>query len=138
MMKKLANAKIVNEQMSYNEENIVLKLSFEFACEIIKFCEKLDTDRKFHISNQLFRSGTSVGANIREAQNAESVNDFIHKIKITAKEMEESKYWLELCIISYNSDGAKPLHEKAITMSKIINKIIATSKNKINNVTIAN
>lgn len=68
--------------------NIILEKSFQFALEIIEYCEQLENLRKFVISNQLLKSGTSIGANIREAQNAESKNDFIHKFKISAKEIE--------------------------------------------------
>ncbi|WP_442930316.1 four helix bundle protein [Myroides sp. JBRI-B21084] len=67
-----------------NSENIIVKLTFEFALEIIEFCEILETNKRFVIANQLLKSGTSIGANVREAQNAESKNDFIHKFKIAA------------------------------------------------------
>jgi four helix bundle protein len=56
---------------------------------IIDFCEELERKRKFVIANQLLKAGTSIGANIHEAQNAESRADFIHKVKIAAKEVEE-------------------------------------------------
>jgi four helix bundle protein len=79
------------------KENVIINLSFEFSLKIIDFCDKLDELRKFNLSNQLFKSGTSIGANVREAQNAESKADFIHKFKISAKEVEETEYWLLLC-----------------------------------------
>jgi four helix bundle protein len=62
----------------------------------------LEQERKYVISKQLLKSGTSIGANIHEAQNAESKADFIHKIKIATKELEETKYWLILCNESKN------------------------------------
>ena len=77
--------------------NAILELSFEFAVAIITYCDELEKERKFIIANQLMRSGTSVGANIREAQSAESRSDFIHKMKIAAKEADETEYWLDLC-----------------------------------------
>lgn len=58
-------------------ENIVVSKSVEFALDIIGFCELLESSRKFVISNQLLKAGTSIGANIHEAQNAESKADFI-------------------------------------------------------------
>jgi len=61
------------------------------------YCELLDGQKKYIISRQLLKSGTSIGANAMEAQNAESKADFIHKMKIAAKEGEESQYWLWLC-----------------------------------------
>ena len=70
------------------KENVILDKSFQFALEIIDFTELLNEKRKFLLSNQIFRSVTSIGANIREAQHAESPADFIHKLKISAKEAE--------------------------------------------------
>lgn len=55
---------------------------------------------KYEMASQLFKSGTSVGANAKEAQNAESQADFIHKFKIAAKEADETEFWLKLCIAS--------------------------------------
>jgi four helix bundle protein len=97
---------------------------------IIDFCEKLEAERKFIIAAQLLKSGTSIGANIREAQNAESKNDFIHKFKIAAKECDETIYWLEICkeIDSYPFNPE--LIEQIEIISKIINKIISSSKNR--------
>jgi len=79
------------------DQNLILKLSFDFALLIITFCEKIDTEKKYVISSQLLKSGTSVGANAMEAQNGENKADFIHKFKIAAKEAEEAQYWLLLC-----------------------------------------
>ena len=79
------------------KENVIIKLTFQFALDIIKYSEGLQEGKKFVIANQLLKSGTSIGANIREAQNCESQNDFIHKFKIAAKEIEETTYWLQLC-----------------------------------------
>ena len=94
------------------QENIIVTLSFEFALEIIKYCEELENLRKFVLGNQLLKSGTSIGANIREAQNAESKADFVHKFKIAAKEIEETKYWLELCKLSENYPSTNHLYQR--------------------------
>ena len=67
------------------KKNQILELSFEFALQIIEFTELLEEKRKFVIANQLLKSGTSIGANVREAQNCESKADFIHKMKIATK-----------------------------------------------------
>lgn len=117
--------------MKYNEENIILKLSYEFALAIIDFSEKLEEKKKYVIARQVLKSGTSVGANIREAQNAESKADFIHKIKIAAKEVDETEYWLELCRDSDNYPFDNTLIDKIIVIKKIITKIISTSKKPI-------
>jgi len=76
------------------DNNPILKLSFDFSLMIIDYCEKLDSNKKYILSRQLFRSATSIGANAIEAQNAENKTDFFHKMKIAAKEAEESQYWL--------------------------------------------
>lgn len=73
-------------------KNLIVKLSFDFALLTIALAEELELKRKFVIANQILKSGTSIGANIWEAQNAESRADFIHKMKISAKECEETKY----------------------------------------------
>ena len=112
------------------KDNVIVKLTFEFALDIIKYCEELQEDKKFIIANQLLKSGTSIGANIREAQNAESKADFIHKFKIAAKEIEESIYWLELCKFSQNYPNVEELIDKVNNISRIVNKIIITSKQK--------
>ncbi len=71
--------------MNFNErykDNLILIKSFEFSKNIIEFAERLEREIKYVISNQLIRSGTSIGANVKEAQNGESKRDFIHKLKI--------------------------------------------------------
>ena len=81
------------------------------------------------MANQLFRSGTSIGANVREAQNAQSKADFIHKMKIAAKEADETQYWLQLCEKSkHYPDPNKFLTDTIESIIKILSKIISTSK----------
>src|SRR5688572_22576025 len=79
------------------DKNPVVKLAFEFSIEIIAFSEILEAQKKYVLARQLLRSGTSIGANIIEAQNAESLADFIHRFKVSAREGEETEYWLLLC-----------------------------------------
>jgi four helix bundle protein len=79
------------------QRNEVLEISFEFALLIIEFSEMLEEKRKYIIARQLLKSGTSIGANIREVQGCESKADFVHKLKIAHKEAEETEYWLLLC-----------------------------------------
>ena len=117
------------------KENKILDLTFQFALDIIEFNEELESQRKFVIARQLLKSGTSIGANIREAQSAESKADFIHKMKIAAKEAEETEYWLLLCKFSKNYPGSEILLGKIITIIKIISKIIGTAhKNQRSNI----
>ncbi len=102
---------------------------------IVRYSEELDNLRKFSIANQILRSGTSIGANIKESQNAESKKDFVHKLKIASKEADELEYWLFLCneLDSYPSSNG--LIEKLVEIQKLLNSIISkTNENlKINN-----
>jgi TIGR02436 family protein len=113
--------------MEKKKKNIILDKSFQFALDIIVFTEKLENLHKYVIARQLLKSGTSIGANIREAQNAESKPDFIHKIKIAAKEAEETEYWLLLCKFSKTYPDCDELLESVNVLNKIISKILGTS-----------
>lgn len=109
-------------------KNLIVDLTFEFALKIIKYVEALQTAKKFVIANQLLKSGTSIGANVREAQNAESKIDFIHKMKVAAKEADETEYWLQLCKHSEGYVDNIDLLNDCIAISKVLSKIISTSK----------
>jgi four helix bundle protein len=117
--------------MRNDKKNLIVTLTFDFSLKIIKFSEELRKLHKYEMASQIFRSGTSIGANIREAQNAESRADFIHKFKISAKEADELEYWLLLC----EQSEFYPKPEKIVLIDlmsiiKIISKIISTSKIK--------
>ena len=114
--------------MDSRKENIIVKLSFEFALDIVTLSETLEENRKYVIARQVLKSGTSIGANIREAQNAESKSDFIHKMKIAAKEVDETQYWLDIMDSSKGYPNCKTLIEKINVIAKILNKIISSSK----------
>lgn len=119
--------------MRNDKGNIIIDLTLEFALEIIAYCEQLESLKKYVISHQLLKSGTSIGSNAREAQNAESKPDFIHKMKIAAKEADETLYWLTLCELSPNYPGIGALKEKLNQISLILFKIISTSKSNFPN-----
>lgn len=114
--------------MRSDKENVIVQKSFEFALKIIDYCEQLENLKKYVIARQLLKSGTSIGANIREAQNAESKADFIHKLKISAKEADETEYWLLLCQSSKNYPDCELLKKECKEL--ILSKIISTSKKK--------
>jgi four helix bundle protein len=114
------------------KRNEILDVSFQFSLMIIEFCEILESERKYIISRQLLKSGTSIGANIREAQNAESKLDFLHKLKIAAKELEETEYWLLLCKESKNYPFDEKLLELLNSIRKLLSKIIFTLKQSLN------
>ena len=107
---------------------MIVKLTYQFSLEVIKYTEKLEDLKKWNMASQLFRSATSVGANVREAQNAESKNDFIHKIKIAAKEADEAEYWLLLCRDAGSYPETGVLLKEIESISKVLSKIISTSK----------
>ena len=110
------------------KKNVILENSFEFALEIIEFSELLESEKKYVIARQLLKSGTSIGANIREAQGAESKADFIHKLKIAAKEAEETEYWLLLCKHSKSYPCNEALFSKLLVIQKLLSAIISSSK----------
>lgn len=114
--------------MRNDKSNLIVDLTFQFSLSIIEFCELLHTNKKFNLSNQLFRSGTSIGANVREAQNAESKADFVHKLKIAAKEVDETEYWLMLCKQSKHYPDTNELLKNIESIIKVLSKIIASTK----------
>jgi four helix bundle protein len=96
------------------KDNIILDKSFNFAIRVVKLYKYLCDDKKEYIlSKQLLRCGTSVGANINEAQAGQSKADFIAKMSISSKEARESKYWIELLIktdyLNINDEHTKSL-----------------------------
>ena len=117
--------------MRNDKENLIVNLTFDFAIKIVAFSEEIRLLNRFEMASQIFKSGTSIGANIREAQNAESKADFIHKVKIAAKEADELMFWLQLC--EKSEPYPKPSNElvkELNTIHLIISKIISTSKKK--------
>ena len=110
--------------------NTILDKSFAFSLGIIAFTDQLESRRKFAIANQLLKSGTSIGANAREAQAPESNADFIHKMKIAAKEAQETEYWLLLCKYAECLPDPGSLLNDVIELQKILTAIISTSKKR--------
>lgn len=112
-------------------ESIVKTKSFELAIRGVNFYKYLVAEKKEYImSKQFLRSVTSVGANVREAVNAQSKLDFIHKVSIAQKECDESLYWLELLKeINYISEiEFESIYQQNKEVLKIIRSIIITSK----------
>jgi len=114
-----------------NKKNTLRDKSFAFAVRIAKLYSYLRENKKeFVLSKQLLRSGTSIGANIREAYNAESKKDFVHKLAIAQKECDESLYWLELlnAIECISEKEFESLSTDCIELLKIIRSSILTTK----------
>lgn len=118
---------------SYNaryKDNAIVSMTFQFALAVWDLAEELQVAKKYAVSDQLFRSGTAIGALVREAQNGESLKDFIHKMKIALKEADETEYWLLLCI-ERNIQNARTCLDRLIPIVRVLNKIISTSNEKL-------
>ena len=115
--------------MKNKEENIILNKSFEFALKIIDLYNLLMEKKHWDIARQVLKSGTSIGANIREAQRAVSTADFINKMAIALKEADETQYWFEIIdrkIIKVDPGLIKGIDEILRILTTIIN---STKKN---------
>ena len=120
--------------MASSKQNIVREKSFAFAIRVIKMYNFLKEYKKeFILSKQLMRSGTSIGAMVREAINAEKSKDFIHKLSVAQKECDETCYWLELLKeANYISEKEfASIYNDATELLKIIRSIIIKSKQKL-------
>lgn len=118
------------------KENVIKNKSFDFAIRVVRLFQYLQAEkREFVLSKQLLRSGTSVGANIREAEHSQSKADFIHKLSISQKEINETIYWLELLkATDYLSETEfNSLNNDAIEIIKLLTSIIKFTKLTINN-----
>lgn len=105
--------------------------TFQFALQTFRICEQInEVEKQFIITKQLARSASSVGANVREARNAESKNDFIHKLSIALKECDESIYWMELLIELSKSKKEEliELRKESDQVMRILSSIIIKSK----------
>ena len=119
--------------MKVNDSPLKQK-SFRFALRIVRLHKYLTEEKKeYIISKQLMRSGTSVGANVREAQNAQSSADFIHKLHISQKECDETLYWLELLYESQylNEQEFNSISLESAELLKMLKSAILTSKQKL-------
>jgi four helix bundle protein len=119
--------------MSGMKENPIKSKSFSFALRIIKLFQFLNSERKeFVMSKQLLRSGTAIGALVREAEQAESKADFIHKTAVAQKEANESEYWIELLFHSNYIDEKmySSISTDNAELKKLLASIIISSKSK--------
>lgn len=108
----------------YPKENPILNLSLEFALIIIEFTAEMKSQKHYEIARQLLRSGTSIGANISEAQQAESRADFRHKIRLASKEASETNYWLTLCALSaVLPTPTQEIQQKMTSIQKLLTAI---------------
>ena len=114
-----------------NSDNNIQDLSFNFSVRIVKFYKHLTESRKIYVlSKQILRSGTSIGANVRESIHTQSTADFISKLNIALKEADETEYWLELMYATeiIGEDEFKSLSNDAKQIIGTLVKVIKKSK----------
>ena len=116
------------------KENVLKEKSFLFAIRVINLYKFLKKEHKeFVLSQQIIRSGTSVGALVREAEHAESIKDFIHKLSISLKEINETEYWLDLLFATdfINEKMYQSLKKDCEELLKLLTASVKTSKLRI-------
>lgn len=113
--------------------NLIKEKSFTFALDVISLYKILIDRREYVMSKQLLKSGTSIGANVREAEFAQSRLDFVHKLSISLKEANETEYWLELLKSSgfANASEVEGLQLKVKEILRLLTKIVNTTKSKV-------
>ena len=121
--------------MSRSESNVVLEHSFSFAIRIIKLHKFLvEKHKAFSLADQLLRSGTSIGANVTEAQDAQSRKDFVSKLSIALKEAKETRYWIRLLIetdyLPRQNENVVSLQNDVDSLIKLLTSIIMICKSK--------
>ena len=111
------------------KENVIKDKSFAFALAVISICRRLQENREYVLSRQLLKAGTSVGANVEEAQAAQSRADFLSKMSIAAKEARESLYWLRLLrdCGEFPSIPVLPLIESSDELLRVLTSIVKTT-----------
>ncbi|HEY4964953.1 MAG TPA: four helix bundle protein [Puia sp.] len=110
----------------------IVKKSIYFSVLILSYSDLLNNKRQVVISTQLLKSGTSIGANVFEAQYSESRLDFIHKMKVALKEANEKLYWLTLCKKMDDLEVQQEMFNSLHEIMSILSKIIITSKKNLN------
>lgn len=116
------------------EDNIIKTKSYDFAIRVINLYKYLTKEkREYVLSKQLLRSGTSIGANVREALDGQSKKDFLSKMNIALKEASETQYWLELLISTdyINEKQGESILSDCIEICKILGSIVKTTKTTI-------
>ena len=122
--------------MESSKENLIVDLSFEFAKRIVSLHRYLQNEkREFVLSKQVLRAGTSIGANVNEAQAAQSPKDFVAKLSVASKEARETLYWLRLLsetgYLDANQSHVSSLLDENRSIIKILTSIIMTSQEKL-------
>lgn len=114
--------------------NIIVEKSFKFAIETVNIYKELCRKQEYVLSKQLMRSGTSIGANVKEAIRGQSKKDFLSKMNIALKEANETEYWIELLMETgyLNKDTDFYYLNNCKELCKILNTIVKTTKESLN------
>ena len=126
-------ARPLRKTQHVKKKNIVLEKSFLFAASILDLNERVVEKRQFELASQLVRSGTSIGANVRESQRAVSTADFINKLGIALKEADETDYWLRLVDLKVTRVDEQMFNELEALMKLLVSIINSTKRNNRNN-----
>ncbi len=113
------------------KRNAVVEETFEMASRVMDFAERLVRVNPV-FADQVLRSGTSVGSHTREAQSAESLSDFLHKMKIAHKELEETDYRLSLCHVKAHFPHDEELVRRTKALIPLFHSILTTTRNRLN------
>ncbi len=116
----------------FEKGNEVLDLSFKFACKIVQLSRDLQSIKEYNIANQVLRSGTSIGANIKKAQFPESRKDFYHKMKIAAKEASETEFWIDLIIKTELVPISQEIQDEIKSIIYLLIRILESTKRGMN------
>ena len=132
--KKRKLASLLNEEQKQDAN--IQDLAYDFACRIIRLYQYMTEDsiyKEYIMSKQVFRSGTSIGANVREAQHAQSDADFLSKMQISLKECNETDYWLQLLHDNgyLNDVQFDSINTDRVRIHKHLNAIVSTTRRKI-------
>lgn len=114
-------------------ENILYDKSYSLTLELIDIAEEMELLNKKYISNQLYRCCTSITANIGESLHSESKKDFIHKLKVSSKEAQETYYWLSIIKDKNFLEIEEPVWDKLNHVQRMLSKSISTSQKNLNN-----
>lgn len=125
----------MGELIMQTKGNDIQRRLIKFAAQVIRLCDTLPANSiaSTHIARQLMRSGTSPAANYGEARGAESTADFIHKLRIAVKELNESEVWMELIVESrlQTADELAYVIDECIQLQRILNASVKTARNSI-------
>ena len=118
--------------MRSDKPNPIVDKTFQYALKVLDYAERLYEMKRFALADQIIRSCTSIGANVWEAQNGESKTDFIHKMKIAAKERDEQKFWMLLMKFSNHYPDPQEMIPELEEIEKILSRYWLQRKEIIN------